>query len=235
MQFLPFHNLVASFLNRKDITDTQIDFFINTALREFQLRQNLQVTRKMVLATYPSTAGVGVALDGTSGVDGQFRALVGDYAVSFMDPNGVAVPILGDTFANVQRRIRWNNPPNSLEWPAVNISVLPISQQTIVYYTQILSGVQTLFTFPEIASVPLGIFYYSWIVEYDYSGAPAREDWLLKYGNQVLLWGALQVANRFLAEDARIVLDTNEYEKAIDTVLRMDSVLPLEGASLNLD
>lgn len=235
MQFLAFHNLVKQFLNRKDLTDDQIDFFINTALRELQLQQPLNFTRKSAAVTYPSTPNVGVALDGASGADPAFRALAGDYAVSFMDSNGVAIPLQGDSFVNVQRRIRWNNPPNSLQWPQVNVSLLPISQQTIVYYTSMLSGVNTLFLWPEVASAPLVLFYHAWITEYNWSSGATREDWLLKYGNQALLWGAIEVNNRFQAEDARIPIDQNQSARALDAILREDANIPTIGAAINLD
>lgn len=218
MQFLAFHNLVKQFINRKDVTDDQIDFFINTALREFQLRQNLNFTRKSATATYPSTSGLGIVLDGVGGVDPYFRALLGDYAVSFLGENGAVTPLLGDTFTNVQRRLLSSRVPDS-----------------VVYYTRINDGQNILFLYPEVADARLVISFFSWIEEYSWSAGPTREDWMLKYGNQVLLWGALKVANRFFGEDGKIAVGNAQYNAAIDSILRMDAQLPFEGASLNLD
>src|SRR3972149_1136114 len=119
MQLQAFHTLVTQFINRKDVTPDQVTFFINTALREFELRQNLNFNRRSALVTYPSSPGVGVALSGSSGLNTpppdasisyEFRSLDGDFAVGLIGTNGVEVPLIGDTAVNVQRRKRTNIP-----------------------------------------------------------------------------------------------------------------------------
>ena len=233
MQYLAFHNLVKSFINRKDVTDAQVDYFVNTASRELQQRQPLNFTISQVATTYPSTGGVGVALSTLTA--NLYRSLADDYSVTITGLDGAKVPLHGDTKQNVARRYRWGNPPNPNQWPQVNTTTFPISTQTIVYYVDYINTVSTLFLYPEVASAPLGSQYYAWLPDYDYAVAPTKEDYLLRVGNQVLLYGALVHANTFFGEDAKLPLYLAQFEKSLVDFIMTDSTARITGAELSLD
>lgn len=219
MKYSEFTGLLTGFINRKDVTPTQIDFFVNTAKNEMQMLRDFNFTRKLATLTYPSVAGQGVALPT------DYKSMAGDYAVKFTTTTGLKVPIKGSSSANERRRLAANS---SLP------TATPVALSGITYYTEWVNEAPVLWLSPEIAQASLDVAYIAWIEDYA-NASGDREDFLLKYGNQVLLWNALKVQNRFVKEDGRITIDEQLFGIAVAAFADYDARITHETSNLDLD
>jgi hypothetical protein len=93
------------------------------------------------------------------------------------------------------------------------------SRELRAYIKQALS-VFKLFTFPEQLSATIKYEYFSWLAAYTDSNT---EDYLLKYGHDVLLWESLSVANMFLAEENRVMIDAQASQIALQELMSQDN------------
>lgn len=220
MKYQAFRELLKSFVQRKDITPEQLDFFVNTAKSELQLERNFNFTRKTAALVYPSTVGVGIPLPS------DFKGLVGQRAVS-IGVNGINRPLLGESFSQRQRRQQQATPI-----PSITTAMVPVPQTGVAFRVEWLNETPSLMLFPEVADALLQVWYYSWIP--DYGDDLDREDFLLKYAFQCLLWEALKVQNRFVKEEQRISVDETAYEMSLNRLLEYDARIPDDGATMNL-
>lgn len=225
MQYQDFRTQLASFVQRKDISNSQLDFFVNGAKNELQLERDFNFTRKTASLTYPSTLGVGVALPT------DYKGLVGQYAVS-VGVNGLNNPIKGETFEQRQRRQQQRYPYPS-GWNDSSIQTFPpVCKTGLNYRVEWLSGAPFLLLYPEVASAALQVWYFSWIP--DYGSNLTLEDFLLKYSPMLLLWESLKIQNRYVKEEFRISIDEAAYQASLNRLIEYDSRIPISGAMMDL-
>lgn len=220
MNYQAFRDQLKSFINRKDISNEQLDAFVNMAKTELMLERNFNFTRRTASLVYPSVVGVGVPLPS------DYKALVGQRAVS-IGINGVNRPLLGESFAMRQRRQTQATPI-----PANTVAMVPTPQTGVNFRVEWLDGVPSLFLYPEVAGAQLQVWYYSWVP--DYGTDLSREDFLLKYANTCLLWEALKVQNRFVKEEFRVPVDEQAYEMSLNRLMEYDARIPDDGATTDL-
>ena len=241
MIYSDFLTQLSSFIQRKDVTKANLDFFVNTAKNELQLGQdfNFMKTTSPPLA-YPAKYGTGVSLP----LD--FKAFDGDYAVKFQVPGGCEVPLKGTSTAEARRRKyqytqQWGSEEN-LQWtgivPAPNPPALVVAPtlnlNDIEYYLEWKNNLATLFIFPEALGASLIVQYKAWILDYINTDSQ-REDFLLDKAPHVLLWGALRVQNRFAKEEQRIPIDAQAAAQAMTTLFEYDAKLASQGDNMDLD
>lgn len=223
MQYVTFRDLVKSFINRKDVTSDQLDFFVNGGKDALQLTQAFNFTKKSATLVYPSNGGVGVQLPS------DYKSLAGDYAVRFEGTDGARTPLKGSTYANEMRRLNATAPLTT-----VASALQPIPTRGITFYVEFVDDAPWLFLNPEVAAASLLVKYISWISDYS-SSVPDREDFLLRHGNQILLWKALEYANTFESEDAKVEINTEMANRGLATLLDFDSRMEIDGAHLDLE
>jgi len=215
MMYGAFRQSFLDFLNRKEITPSQADFFINTAKLRLQRDENLNFALKRKTYTYPSVGGVGVALDS------DFKALYGEYSVSILNAAGGRTPLAGSTFSQEQRRTR----------DTINFRPQSVETKSISFYLVMLGGITTLFLRPEVAASQLELVYYIWLPDYSAEG---DTDILLDKGFDALLWEGLKVANMHLAEENRVKIDDLLARDALMKLQDWASRLTISGVTLDL-
>jgi hypothetical protein len=220
VKYQDFRTNLMSFINRKDIPVAQVDFFVNMAKTGLQLERNFNFTRKTAALVYPSSVGVGLPLPS------DFKGMVSQRSVS-LGVNGVNRPLLGESFSQRQRRMQQACP-----LPSITTALVPVPQTGIVYRVEWLNEVPSLLLFPEVTDAQLQVWYYSWIA--DYGDDLNREDFLLKYAGDCLLWEALRVQNRFVKEEARVPVDEMSYQAALTRLVEYDARIPDDGARTDL-
>lgn len=244
MKYGDFLTQLAGFVNRKDVSLSQLDFFVNTAKNELQLTNNFNFIKKVSpVLNYPNIPNTGVRLP----ID--YKAMAGDFAVQFKSTQSstVFIPIKGMSKADARRRIYSLNQPFSsmgLEDLSLTgivpnpgggppIPTLPLNAP-VQYYAELINNGWFLFTFPEILSCSLIADYYAWIPDYN-NVLAVYEDFLLLYAPQVLLWGALRVQNRFVKEDIRTSIDAQAEGTALAALIDFDSRIDHQTDYMDLD
>ena len=236
-----FLTQLTAFIQRKDVTPTNLDFFVNTAKNELQLTQDFNFMKvKSPALAYPNKYVTGVSLPQ------DFKAFDGDYAVRFQLPSGWGVPLKGTSSAEARRRKyeytqHWGREEN-LQWtgivPPPNPPPLvvppPLNLNDVEYYLEWNNNLATLYLFPEALGCSLTVNYKAWIQDYINTDKD-REDFLLQYAPHVLLWGALRVQNRFVKEEQRIPVDAQAASAAMAALLDYDARLVSQSDNMDLD
>lgn len=227
MNFGNFRQYVADFLKIPSVTDTNIANFTNMGKLRLQRKHDFMFTRTDSSNTYPSTADEGIALPSS------FKAITEPLAVRLIS-SGSEVPLTGDSLTGVRRRWR-DTRFGQVDASGIVQSVVDVNKLTsldITYYVQVLTTGTVLWTYPEQLGQTINVEYFAWLNDYTQD---TEEDFLLLRGYDMLLWEVLKVANTFLAEENRVLIDSNLMEEAFQNFTEWDKLFANQGAFVELD
>lgn len=230
MKYGDFRNLVKDFLNRKNLTNAQINNFINLAKASLQRKADYNSTvKRTTLAPYPTELKVGIALPS------DFKSFFHEGAVTLVSPltGGFSVPLEGTTFSAEQRR----HPALIDTFVGSVTTLLPTSSvfsRRNRFYILTLGGINTIFLQPELAGALLNITYYSWLDPYTDTDE-AFTDFFLDRGHDCLLYESLRQANMFEFEENRVPIDNELSTQAWMELVNYDARLIQSGAWVDVD
>lgn len=227
MNFGDFIAYVDDYINRDNISD-RLPKFINMAKLRLQRKYDFNFTRTDQQFAYPAVAGSGVALPTN------FKSMTGANSVRVISTGGIELPLKGSTLEDERRRayatVVGVENASGVVTQATDINRNQALE--IRAYVRTLNTGLFLFTTPEQLSATIKAEFYTWLSDYVVN---TEEDFLLQRGYDCLLWETLSVANMFLYEENRVMIDAQAVAAAWQELTEWDKRYMQDGAFVEID